>query len=494
MRRAVASVLVVALAVGGFWWWSTRRATASPVQYLTATAARSNVTDSVAATGTVQPQTTLALSFGSTGTSTGSSGSSSTSTGSASTSSAQSSGTGTTSSTVSAVNVVVGQHVDAGAVLATVDGASQQAAVTAATGQLTVAQAQVTSAQSQLSSAVARLGAEPTVASAVAAAQSQLATARAQQTVAEAQLGAAQAKRAAEPADAPASQLASDDIAVAQAQAQVVQAQGSVQSAQRAVTTASTPSATVASDNSAIAQARLSVTQAQNGVTTATSSLAAARTAAASTSLTTPIAGIVTAVNLTVGTGAPSATAVQLRSDGLQVVASVAELDITKLKAGLIADVTFPALGSSAQATLVALPTQANSSTGGSSSAVTFPVDLQLVTAPPGLLPGMSAQISITIAAQQNVLAVPTTSVQGSTANPTVQVIVNGVPQTRPVTIGLSTASATEIVAGINAGDTVVTGVVNPLSTTTGGGGGIGGLGGGTGGFGGTGTRTRTGG
>jgi hypothetical protein len=65
------------------------------------------------------------------------------------------------------------------------------------------------------------------------------------------------------------------------------------------------------------------------------------------------------------------------------------------------------------------------------------------------------------------------------------------------VTIGLSTASTTEIVAGLNAGDTVVTGVVNPLSTTTGGAGGaggIGGLGGGTGGFGGTTNRTRTGG
>jgi RND family efflux transporter MFP subunit len=493
MKRAVVGVLVVALVVVGFLWWNTRRATASPVQYLTATAARSNVTDSVAATGTVQPQTTLALSFGSTGTSTGSSGSSS----SASASSSQGSGTGTTTSTVSAVNVAVGQHVDAGAVLATVDGASQQAAVTAATGQLAVAQAQVTSAQSQLSSALARLVAEPSVASVVAAAKSQLATAQAQLTVAEAQLAAAQAKLAAEPTGTTASQLASDDVAVAQGQAQVVQAQGAVQSAQHAVTTASTPSAAVASDNSSIAQARLSVTQAQNGVTTATSSLAAARVAAASTSLTAPIAGIVTAVDLTVGTGAPSGTAVQLRSDGLQVVASVAELDITKLKAGLIADVTFPALGSSAKATLVALPTQANSSTGGTSSAVTFPVDLQLATAPPGLLPGMSAQISITIASQQNVLAVPTTAIQGSTASPTVQVMVNGVPQTRPVTIGLSTASTTEIVAGLNAGDTVVTGVVNPLSTTTGGtggAGGIGGLGGGTGGFGGTTNRTRTGG
>src|SRR5450759_3479172 len=90
MKRADIGVLVVALVVVGFLWWNTRRATASPVQYLTATAARSNVTDSVAATGTVQPQTTLALSFGSTGTSTGSSGSSS----SASASSSQGAGGG----------------------------------------------------------------------------------------------------------------------------------------------------------------------------------------------------------------------------------------------------------------------------------------------------------------------------------------------------------------------------------------------------------------
>jgi macrolide-specific efflux system membrane fusion protein len=101
----------------------------------------------------------------------------------------------------------------------------------------------------------------------------------------------------------------------------------------------------------------------------------------------------------------------------------------------------------------------------------------------------MSAQISITIQSSDNVLAVPTTAIQGTTTAPTVQVMVGGKPQTRPVQLGLSTASTTEIVAGLTAGDVVVTGVVNPLATvTTGGfGGGAGGLTGGTrtgGGFG----------
>jgi len=69
-----------------------------------------------------------------------------------------------------------------------------------------------------------------------------------------------------------------------------------------------------------------------------------------------------------------------------------------------------------------------------------------------------------------------------------VRVMRNGKPVTKPVEIGLSTESLTEIVVGLNAGDVVVTGVINPAAQTpTGGGGGggftgRGGIGGGGGG------------
>jgi multidrug efflux pump subunit AcrA (membrane-fusion protein) len=113
----------------------------------------------------------------------------------------------------------------------------------------------------------------------------------------------------------------------------------------------------------------------------------------------------------------------------------------------------------------------------------------------------MSAQVTIVIAQRTDVLEVPTTAVQGSTTSPTVTVLQSGKPVSKPVEIGLSTNAATEIVAGVAAGDTVVTGVVNPTTQTTtttpgglGGGGlrGGGGLGGGSfrgggGGLGGTG-------
>ncbi|HEY5032306.1 MAG TPA: HlyD family efflux transporter periplasmic adaptor subunit [Actinomycetes bacterium] len=465
MRRVIAGFVVLVIAGGGFWFWNSRQSTASSVQYLTATASRQTVAETVAATGTVQPATTVDLAFTSSG---GTSG-------------------GSSSSTVSAIDVTAGEHVVAGKVLATLTATNQQAAVSAASGQLSAAQAQVVSANAQLSSAIARRDAEPSIASQVAAARAQLATARAQLVVAEAQLAQAKAKLAGEPPGTPPAQIAADQTAIAQAQAQVVQAQGAVATAQRGVATAANGAATAASDAASIAQAQLGVTQAENGVTTARSNLTTAQTAAGATTLSAPTSGVITAVNISAGAAPPTGAAISLRSDGLVVVASVAEQDITKLKAGLTGTVTFPALGTTATATMAALPTQANSSSGGgSSTVVTFPVSLALAAPPPGLLPGMSAQISITIASSANVLAVPTTAIQGSTTAPTVEVMVNGSPQSRPVQLGLSTASTTEIVAGLTAGDVVVTGVVNPLATVTT----TGGFGGGTGGLTGGGTRT----
>ncbi|HVB26746.1 MAG TPA: HlyD family efflux transporter periplasmic adaptor subunit, partial [Mycobacteriales bacterium] len=196
------------------------------------------------------------------------------------------------------------------------------------------------------------------------------------------------------------------------------------------------------------------------------------------TRLIAPIAGVITAVNVSPGLPPPSGAAFTERSVTLVVVASIAEQDVTKLVPGQQARCSFPALGTSVAATLTSLPTAA-SSASGSSAAVTFPVSLAIAHPPANLLSGMSAQISITIARRPNALEVPTSAVQGASTTPTVQVLVRGKLTSRPVEIGLATESFTEILAGLQVGDIVVTGVVNPASTTTGGGLGGGGLGGG---------------
>jgi multidrug efflux pump subunit AcrA (membrane-fusion protein) len=166
-----------------------------------------------------------------------------------------------------------------------------------------------------------------------------------------------------------------------------------------------------------------------------------------------------------------------MRSDSLTVVVQVAEQDVPNLKVGQTAQVTVTALSQTVPATVTALPTSASTSSTGS-GAVTFPLSLALSSNPAGILPGMTASIAIVTATAKNVLYVPSTAIQGTSPDNTVQVMVSGTPQSTPVTLGLSTNSSTEVISGLQAGQTVVTGVVNPTAatSTTGGVGGVGGL------------------
>jgi macrolide-specific efflux system membrane fusion protein len=227
----------------------------------------------------------------------------------------------------------------------------------------------------------------------------------------------------------------------------------------------------------------VAVQQAQQAVTDAENALAA-------TTLKAPFDGVVTAVNLSAGVPPPSSDAIDVRSSTMTVQASVPEADVSHVTAGQAASVTFTALGSaSTPATVVSKPVQASTATG-TSSVVTFPISLSLSALPAGLLPGMSAAVNITITSHANVLAVPTSAVGGTDSAPTVQILgVDGTPASTPVEIGLTTSQLTEIVVGLQVGQTVVTGVVNPQQTTGTTGGntrtGIGGAGGGFGGGGG---------
>lgn len=374
MRRWVATAVLAAVLVGGGVGWAATHGSASTTRYLTASVARGSVAQTVAATGTVQPGATVALSFGGSTVSSSSGTTSGNGTGNSASGGGSARSVSSGSTDVTSVAARVGEKVAAGAELATLDA--------------TAAQAQLTGAQAQLSSAQAR------------------------------------------------------------------------QSADAATATA----ATAASDASAIAQAEQQVENAQAAVD--------------ATVLKAPVAGVITEVDLSKGLPSTS-PGITLRTGSLRVVASVSENDVTSLSAGQKASVNFPALSASATGTVGTLPTAANS--GTSSGAVTFPVTINLPHPPANLLPGMTAQISIVIAQRDNVLSVPTSALAGSTNAPTVQVLVAGKPVTRPVEIGLSTNSATEIIAGLTVGETVVTGEVNPTATTNnaGTGGGLGGAGGG---------------
>ncbi|WIX87292.1 HlyD family efflux transporter periplasmic adaptor subunit [Amycolatopsis sp. DG1A-15b] len=276
---------------------------------------------------------------------------------------------------------------------------------------------------------------------------------------------------------------------VTSAQAKLDQAQLDVQTAQQALdnTTLYAPGAgTVTAVNGAVGQQSTSGSSAtsqssssgsgQGGQGSSSNSSSAASSSSSSSS------GFITITNLT----------------GLVVNTSVAEIDVSKVKAGQKATVTLNALPDKpVQATVSSV----NLTPTTSGSVVSYGAQLALTSPPDGLRPGQSASVVITVAEADDALSVPAAAVQtvGSTNLVTVQE--NGQNVTRQVQVGLRGESTVQITSGVTEGENVVlTGTASTGSTggtgRTGGTGGTGGFpGGGTGGFPGGGQRgTGTGG
>jgi len=446
-------------------------------QYLTSQATVTDVLDQVAATGTVEATTTYALAFGSAPTV------ASTTTSAAASSSGANSGGGV-SWTVESVEAAAGQAVAAGDVLATADASSAATDVAVAEANLASAQARLAtdragltateraSAKLQVTQAGQSLSqARSSYSSTVA--QNNLRLRQAQRTLSRAEDRLAEDKKA----KAPSSLITSDANAVIQARDslaslklqvsqsntqaanQITQASSNLQSARLGYTqkTARADSATIATDRAAVAQAQQAVTTARN--------------AFRYTTLVSPVAGVVVAVNVTPGLAAPSGAAITVRSNDLQVAATVTESDLPSIALGQDVTVTVTALARDMTGTVARID-QAPASSG--TGVVSYGIVVSLPDEPTGTVPGMSAEISVTTASAANVLAVPaialTSAADGSY---TVRVLdASGQPTSVAVQVGLITSSLAEIKSGIPEGTAVVTGTASDRtgsgsSTTT---------------------------
>ncbi|MFI5915422.1 efflux RND transporter periplasmic adaptor subunit [Dactylosporangium sp. NPDC051541] len=288
------------------------------------------------------------------------------------------------------------------------------------------------------------------------------------------------------------------------AQAALTTAKANLTAAQAALTRDRNNSA----DDATIASAEAQVATAQANVTSA-------QTTVNGTVLTAPIAGTVTAVSGAVGSssgsssqgsssqGSSSSTSssastssgfVQLADlTKLQVNASFAESDATKLKAGQTANITWSALsGTRATGKVATISPTATTSNNVNSYAVTIALD----TLPEGVRLGQSTTAVVTIAEAANVLRIPSTALRTAGGQRTVQVSVNGATEERQVEVGITGGGFVEVKSGLQAGEQVVitttttnstTGTNNQFPGFQGGGGGFQGGGGGFTGGGGTG-------
>jgi RND family efflux transporter MFP subunit len=443
-------------------------------QYITAAAARRDVTQSVVASGTVSAATTYDLRFGEASQPAGSSTTSTSANGNAP----------STSWPVASVAVKVGDIVKADDVLAVADPTNASLQLVIAKANLAAAQAKLTADRSAPNAATKAAASD-----ALRQAQLQLSQASSNYSHAKSQnaISLSQARSALsrarstlakdKAAGAPSQTISADKAAVSQAQdnltstsarvaASNAQAANQVASAQLGLTSAKhdyttrlakATAAQLASDQASVATAQSDVDSAQLAVDNA--------------SLKAPIAGRVSAVNIVAGTTAPSGAAIEIQSSAMTVTAAFAESDVPDLKVGQTTEVTIKAVGTDPVAGTVS--SIAETSASGSSGVVSYDVTVALTNPPTGLRVGMSAQVSVTIASSANVIAVPTAAVQGAGSTYVVQVVdANGQVQDVTVDVGLITSSYIEIKTGLTEGERVVIGTSTSRSgaTTTGGG------------------------
>lgn len=191
-------------------------------------------------------------------------------------------------------------------------------------------------------------------------------------------------------------------------------------------------------------------------VDAAQAALASAQAGAAQAVIVAPVAGVITAQNANLGaTAVPGVPLISMIADGkYQVVASVAETDITKIHLHDPVQVTFDAFPGAVFDAVVTTVSPAALVTGGVSS---YSVTATFEQNDARLVAGLSANMRIITAAKQDVLSVPTSAIIRAGDAQFVYVKAPDAPRRVPVTTGIVSADGrTEILTGLSAGDQVL--------------------------------------
>ncbi|MBE2197556.1 MAG: efflux RND transporter periplasmic adaptor subunit [Anaerolinea sp.] len=503
MRRTIIIIVLVgALAVAGFLFWRQQQAgQATAVEILReAVVTHGRITATVNATGSIEPESLVTLTFGMAG-------------------------------TIRDVNVVRGQVVQVGDVLAELNAAELALAVqqaedalyiqqltrqqrqdsTPTVATLAAAQADIDAAQASLLVAGANLaGAQAAVLQAraqkaqllagptagqIAAAEAQLTAAQAQQVAAQttynkllecvtfelpdgstqetcpglgepeeqgrfnlnnanASLAAARANLADLQSGARASDVQAADAVIASAQANVQAAEGNVAVAEANVARAEAAYARLLEPPAAN---ELAILEAQ--IASAQTNLALAELRLSQARIVAPMAGTVANVLIHAGEQtSPGAPAITVVNEGaFHITVNVDEIDIAQIAVGQSVDITLDALPDVVVDGVIVEIAPTSGSAGG---VVTYVVTINIdPDAGVTLRAGMSANASIVVQEIENVLTVPNWAVRlnRETGAAFVQVKrADGVIAEMAVTTGLRNELFSEVLSGLSAGDVVV--------------------------------------
>ncbi len=373
------------------------------------------------------------------------------------------------SSTIAQILVEQGQRVQAGQVLATVDDSSLQLAVKqtelnlqaaqialnkilqpVSTNDIAIAEAEVKAAQGALQSRNSTI-----TAAGIAAAEAKVAQAQSDRDYSYKILNDVGGNHK---QDDPNYQLALAQTGQAEFNLQI--AKLNLQDSKRGNPTAG------AQANVALAQAKLAqvkagpkqsdIDQAQAAVVSAQTQLDQARSHLANARLLAPYAGVISKINAKVGEPAQGVAMIITDLDVLQVNIKVDEADISTVRPGQHVDLTADALTG---ATITGKVDRIYPIADTSASVITYPVQITLDPTTVPIRAGMTVNATVTASRVENVLRVPNNYVRLNRA--TGQATVNLLSRDGssisvvPVKLGMAGADYTEIIDGLNPGDTL---------------------------------------
>lgn len=211
-------------------------------------------------------------------------------------------------------------------------------------------------------------------------------------------------------------------------------------------------------------------------VVAARSSWVAARDAVDDAVLRAPMAGTVVALDVAVGdsvgsasgsgggTGAAgtSATTTASTSSGAVSIATtrrfaadaeVAAADIEGVEPGLQVELDVAGVEETVFGTVASVGAVAETSASGSA---VFPVVVEVTGTRKDLYAGSSADLSIIVSQRTDVVTVPTQAVQTEDGQAYVSVDVDGTEERRDIEIGEASGAVTEVVSGLEVGESVV--------------------------------------
>ena len=191
-------------------------------------------------------------------------------------------------------------------------------------------------------------------------------------------------------------------------------------------------------------------------ITADETAVASAQEALASVTITAPFAGTVSSVAVEEGRSVMANAAILEIVDTTvaEVSARLDEIDVLTVQVGAEAVVSLDGLPGAGLPGVVTSISQTGDNQQG---VVTYPIQISVRTPPfLQLREGLSATANIVLQQELDVLLIPTTSIAGSIAEPTVLVSVGDELQERPVSLGASDGFWIVVVSGVAEGDSLV--------------------------------------